>query len=53
MSDFWFGTIMFLAGFVSCFGIFFILCYQQEIREAINLFIWDVKYYYKKFRGQQ
>jgi len=53
MSDLWYGTLMFFAGFMSCFGLFFVLCYLKEIREAISLLTWDIKYYYKKIRGQK
>lgn len=49
MSDFWFGFIMFLSGFVSCFSVFFVLCYLPEIRETIGLFKWDAKYYWNKW----
>lgn len=48
MSDFWFGFIMFLVGFTSCFAIFFVLCYLKEIRETVNLIIWDIKHFLRE-----
>ena len=45
MSDLWYGTLMFFAGFMSCFGLFFVLCYLKEIREAIDIFTWNVKHF--------
>jgi hypothetical protein len=40
MGDFLIG---FSAGFMSCFGVFFVLCYLREIRDVIDNLVYNLK----------